>query len=545
MLLVKSIVRSPAHLFEDIARDFRKNFLPFKEHYVFWIAIVIASAIRTFYLSEPMRTDEASSALNYIVGNPLRVFYYSGPNNHVLYSITTKVTTTLMGNDLVGFRFPSFFSGIGSLFLIYRICRRFGNNGNLSVFLFAFWPSLILYSTNGRGYSLSIFISLIIITLIQELTRFQDQVSLIKLSIVNALYLFAIPSNLFSLAGLLVWIGFASIRNDSSKIKDSISKLTLVITCTILATCILYLPVVIMTGGVGKIIGNKDAFHDVVRLPWDQFGKEYYQHIIESFHILTLGLPSFILYLISILIFIGLFSYFYRRAYLAILLIPSLIIGSNLIIISTRVLPYERTWIYLLPIAFVFADEGCTYLFARLRIIRLIRITLLSLMLFVLTPRYVGGTFRSTINSIDPGSLPDAPSAIKFLKGQIIDSTENYNIIVGGGLEASIAFYNWYFRAPFYINGLKIRRIDNFADYYDHIKSDFAKFMGRKPRSRDLRNNNEVKKLKQIIIIRQNEGDISDFTSKGGIYANDDFINRKSNLIYQTDNLKIYELLRN
>jgi hypothetical protein len=92
---------------------------------------------------------------------------YKHDNNHVLNTLYLYVIGKQ--DHLVYYRLLSIVAGIGSLFLLTRMARKYGYLESLFVLLLAgFSYSLILYFSEARGYALAIFFALLSLFLLDK-----------------------------------------------------------------------------------------------------------------------------------------------------------------------------------------------------------------------------------------------------------------------------------------------------------------------------------------------------------------------------------------
>jgi hypothetical protein len=113
-----------------------------------------AVVLRCFFLSEPMRYDEAYTYLRY-ASKPIYIgaTYYS-PNNHLFNTVLMHLSTILVGGSPWALRLPTVVAGVLIVPLSYaavRLCR--GSGVGLLMAVSSSFP-LIEYATNARGYSL-------------------------------------------------------------------------------------------------------------------------------------------------------------------------------------------------------------------------------------------------------------------------------------------------------------------------------------------------------------------------------------------------------
>ena len=124
-------------ILNDITLSFRFTFdqilndlYLLKKDKTFIVIFIFGCILRLIHLSQPIRGDEASTFLSYVEPiNPFRVFVYTYPNNHIFHTILVKITSIIFGFNLVSLRLPAFLASIGTIYLIYAICKRFNQSG--------------------------------------------------------------------------------------------------------------------------------------------------------------------------------------------------------------------------------------------------------------------------------------------------------------------------------------------------------------------------------------------------------------------------------
>ena len=111
--------------------------------------ILIGFILRLIHISQPIKGDEAATFLSYVEPiNPLRVFVYTYPNNHIFHTFLVKISTLFFGNNLIAIRLPAFLASLGIIYLTYAICKKFEQNGIFAAINASIWPYLIAYATN-------------------------------------------------------------------------------------------------------------------------------------------------------------------------------------------------------------------------------------------------------------------------------------------------------------------------------------------------------------------------------------------------------------
>src|SRR5678815_4844579 len=115
---------------------------------VAWVT-ALAAVCRVVALSQPMRYDE-SVTWAYFVGRSWTtiISQYQFPNNHVLFSLLAKATSSLAAWQPWALRLPALIAGIAIVPLTWAVGRRFADRDSalLGAALAGASTPLILYS---------------------------------------------------------------------------------------------------------------------------------------------------------------------------------------------------------------------------------------------------------------------------------------------------------------------------------------------------------------------------------------------------------------
>ena len=131
--------------------------LPTATKYLFAAIIISAVYLRLAAISLPIRSDEAWTYLNYIVQPVLWIIAeYTSPNNHILHTLSAKLSISLFGDSAFTMRLPALIAGLIAIPLAYRLFNRLAGEAValLAATTCAVWPMLVDYSANARGYSM-------------------------------------------------------------------------------------------------------------------------------------------------------------------------------------------------------------------------------------------------------------------------------------------------------------------------------------------------------------------------------------------------------
>jgi hypothetical protein len=324
------------------------------------LVIVIATIIiRILYLFRPICYDESYNLIIF-ASRPLYFLlsYYPYFNNHIFHTLLMHIFYLFAGvGQLWAIRLPAFFAGICMVPLSYFVGRLFYNKyaALIAAALVSSSSILIDYSTNARGYTLISLIFLISLSLATYLCRNRNQAAWLIFIILCAIGFFTIPIFLYPFAMIVVWMFFTILyqKEDSLML---LKYLTLSCLAIFILTIVLYTPVLIITG--------IDGIHDLKMLH-PILVKDFIKNFqISLFSIIKVWNRDINL-IISILLVIGFlvsicFHKKISRERFPLLL--SLLLSILPIIIIQRVIPFERVWVFALPIYFIVSAGGLAFI---------------------------------------------------------------------------------------------------------------------------------------------------------------------------------------
>jgi hypothetical protein len=408
-------------------------------------ASLLGIGARVFFMSQPMRLDEAYTFLYYL-NQGRDPFYYNVPNNHVLHTLLAKLAVMIGGMQPVVIRFPAFVAGVLCVPAMFLVGRAFHKNGGvLAAVGMAVFPYMILYSTMARGYALIVLLTLLLVLAGRFYLEKPSLAGCILIAVISALGLFTIPTMAFVLAGVYLWLALSLLVKPNPKELAPVGGLSAVnvyfpaklfdikaylsgqetfrvfqrcrdfifpvLAITTLLTVILYTPTLISSNGAGAIFSNKY----VDATSWKDFWVHippHFQQIVSDFF---RDVPGPAKYAGFALALVGLALSAARRQWTAFLLLPSILIGGLAVFFAKQAIPFVRTWIYLIPFFLLFADLGYVTLTQKLRP----RLKLASDTLILIVGLVFVGSLIST-NAIakytDTGSFPEAATVAQYLK---------------------------------------------------------------------------------------------------------------------------------
>jgi len=399
------------------------------------VATTIGAGLRLWYSDQPMRYDEAFAFNTFIRDEKYSVFYYPLPNNHVLYSLLEYLSWKALGASPLALRMPALLFGIGLIPLVFGVCRKLGQGRSTGIAACgtAVFPFLVSYSTNGRGYSLLAFTVTLLIYLALDANGRATKIRAIPLALVAAAGMLVMPSMLYALGGFTLWLScliYAETRSWKDVLLDVLLPFA---TFTAALTLLFYLPVALVSGGLQAVTSNRF----VVPLPAAQFIQAIPPHIVRVLSDFCRCLGSPLAILIAALAIAGLLDRRQRAPHTNLLLCMAA--GSFLVFMLKRSIPFERTWIYFIPIVLIIAETG----FASLndRWLRLSPRVIVACMAIVSTAYAIWLANSDAVEKFpDTGTAPYAEAVADDLAPRISNSSE---VCAELPADAPINYYLW------------------------------------------------------------------------------------------------------
>ena len=332
------------------------------ERQAVWLITAFAAVSRLANLWQPMRYDE-SVTWAYFVGRPWStlVSSYQFPNNHVFFSLLAKATSSLAPFQPWALRLPAFIAGVAIVPLTWAVGRRFAGPavGLLGAALAAGSTSLILYSTNARGYSLVVALFLVLLLLADRLRTSPRLADWAAFTLLGALGLYTIPVMLYPLGVVATWLLLAALRARGEERRRLLSGVLLACAIAGVLAYLLYLPI-IRTAGVRALAGNRF----VQPSPWATFLADLPRHAAETLLVWTSPLPWWSVPLVLVAALLGA-----RRT--ATSDRPSLALAAALwcgaLLAVTHRVPFVRVWLFLLPLFLLAVARGIIRIASRTR----------------------------------------------------------------------------------------------------------------------------------------------------------------------------------
>lgn len=219
----------------------------------YWVYGLIAfgALLRLLQMGAPVIYDEAFTYTHF-ASRPLSVIVsdYSYPNNHMLHTILVKISTGMFGVGVWQLRLPALVAGIAVMPLFYLFARAMFNRyiALMGLALLAGSGGLIEYSALGRGYSLSWVFFLCALLAGRHFVKTNNTVSAAMVGVAGALGMWTVPTSMYWVATVYVWLILYIGGKYSSTLQQRIVKLLFSMVVFLLLTALFYSPVLIVHG---------------------------------------------------------------------------------------------------------------------------------------------------------------------------------------------------------------------------------------------------------------------------------------------------------
>ncbi|MGH3134079.1 MAG: glycosyltransferase family 39 protein, partial [Gaiellaceae bacterium] len=318
-------------------------------YYVAALGVVLLTGVvlRIVFLDVPVRYDEATTYDNY-VSKPLYVGLanYSTPNNHLFHTFLAKLSVTTLGDAPWALRLPALLAGIAVLPATFALGRMlYGRTAALlAAALVAASSTLVEYSTNARGYTIVVLLTLFALIAATRVLEGESLGAWAVIAVAGALGLHAVPIMLYPLGGIFVWLvvsGVAAGRPVSAFLR----RMAGCALATAVLTGILYAPV-LAASGVRSVTSNEF----VEPRSWSAFLELLPGHVRDTLDTWHRDVPL----AVTVVLAIGLLGSLVltpRFSRFPVPPLPAIVAWALPLLVVQRVVPFTRVWLFLVPLA--------------------------------------------------------------------------------------------------------------------------------------------------------------------------------------------------
>ncbi len=333
-----------------------------KTRITLFLIILSGAVLRLAEMNKPLSHDEAYTYIAFASSTLWHAITdYSLPNNHLLHTALVYFSAEIFGIHPWSIRIPAFLAGVALIVAVYFLGKYFysASAGLAASALTAFFPTLIHFSSAARGYSLMGLFTVLGLILGYKVLQTREKRYWLWLSLCMSLGFWTIPIMLFPAGAIYLWILLEGVFAHRPAYRSS-AKFVLALFgsgfLTIFITALLYLPVVYVSG-IGRLISNSFVSPLKESIWWAEFSQqisrawaEWVGHLPEPlFYALILG------FVLS-LVFHPRFSRVKIPVQVAFLAWLAFLVWFR------RPAGYERFWVFLLPLLFLWALAGWTEL---------------------------------------------------------------------------------------------------------------------------------------------------------------------------------------
>jgi len=326
----------------------------------------LAVIYRLEYIYSSLHHDEAYTFVAFANSLFAATTDYHLPNNHVFHSILVTISTCIFGIQPWAVRLPAFIAGVLLVPAAYGLAKRLYDRWTaLGAALLAAWfPILINYSTNARGYTLVALFTLLTLTLGGIVREQKNLFAWILISLLSALGLYTMPVMLFPFGILFTWLFLENQLEGPGPYRTKLDFLRYWAAAGFgagILTMLFYTPIMIFTGP-DKVFAN--SF--VTPLPWVDLLETLSHRLSETWAEWTYGVPP----LMTTVLAAGwiLSIVFHRR--LSTTRVPlqyAALLWITALIIIQRPNAWAKVWLFLLPLMLVWATAGAVGVLEKVR----------------------------------------------------------------------------------------------------------------------------------------------------------------------------------
>jgi hypothetical protein len=322
--------------------------------------VIVGAGLRVYYLSEPPRSDESLTYLDFANRSLYSVFTdYGAPNNHVFHSFLAWISLRVFGRSLLALRIPVLVAGIWIIPAAYFVGRRlFGPRaGILGSALCAVSPGLLLYSNEARGYGILTLLFLLSALAGQEAVARQSRAAWLAFCTLSVLGFWVAPFAVYPYFALFGWLFLVGRANGSPGATKSLAQAAAAVG---IATAAAYMPIVVVSGPTALLMNRY-----VKPAGLAHFLPLYAKMPGAIANFIDWGLPAWLIAAIAVG-FVASILLDRKSARSSASLAAAIALTFVVLPVAQRVVPFSRISVFVIPIYCTMAGAGWTALAMRL-----------------------------------------------------------------------------------------------------------------------------------------------------------------------------------
>jgi hypothetical protein len=323
------------------------------------LLVGIGLLVRWHFLFDPIEFDESDSIMSYgarpiVIG----LSSYTQPNNHIFHTIWLHLAWLLFGTWEWAIRLPALVAGLVLIPVSYALGKQFYDRptGLLAAALITGSPWMVLYSVEGRGYTILCVLACVVWLCSRSLLR-QDQWPVwLGWALAIALGMYTIPTFLYVAAGVALWLVLGVWSRPAAARNPFLVRFVIATGLAIGMTLLFYLPVLLVLGP-GPLVANpyvkpRTLAYVLERAPLS---------LRELIQFWTGDYPGPVAAVLAVALAFGLVRRYRGNGYALPPFLAAIVMGL-LMALAQRVVPYTRVWTYWTPLAAVTVAAGLVWL---------------------------------------------------------------------------------------------------------------------------------------------------------------------------------------
>lgn len=331
---------------------------------IFLILFILLAFIgRWVWIEKPLLHDEAYTFIAFAKRPFLKVISdYHLPNNHLLNSVLVHWIYRLIGNaGAVTVRLPSLIAGVLLIPAVYLYARETSGKPTamLSAALTAYLPWLKVQSTNGRGYMLMAFFTILMFGFAEIARRRRNRAAWFWLMIFSVLNFYTLPISLYPFGSLCLWLLISALLGDVSEAYQSFWQFFKYLfwlgALTVVLVALLYSPIFLIGTGWDSFFNNPF----VAPLDWSSFIQTLPHRLRETWQNWNEDLPA----ALTVLLTIGFAASLalHRKTQRAKIPVPlTTAAWMTIVFLVQHPNPWSRIWTFVLPLVLFWSANGLT-----------------------------------------------------------------------------------------------------------------------------------------------------------------------------------------
>ena len=317
------------------------------------VIVLLGAAARLVWLTSPIRLDEAISFMNFSRLGVVHTLTHYHTNSHTLNSLLMAVSSSVFGESEAALRLPAFLSGLAVIPLAFAVVRRAGDSSAalLAAALVAVAPGMVEFGFLARGYCLQVMLFLLLLPAVRTLALRGGAWAALGVALLPAALMYTMLSSLYAVAVAAAWgLGLAGRERDPRGAGRVIAAFMV----SMALTALLFAPMLLVSG-LAAITDNYYVQPQPLGVVFNRFPAS----MLATWQGWWRGVPEWLPWVTVPFFMAGLARLRGRMPWWPVVTV------LPMLLLLQRVVPYPRTWLFLLPLYLGTAAAGAVWLATR------------------------------------------------------------------------------------------------------------------------------------------------------------------------------------